>query len=308
MRKPFNQDWPLTQKFGENPDIYKKFKMAGHNGLDYGLPNGTELVAPISGKVIEAVRSGDPGYGKYIKIENDREGSLVAHLKSVDVDEGDEVVEGQHIGLSDNTGFSFGPHLHWGYYRFPRDRSNGFAGYIDQLPILESAGASETFLGKPKDYWLQVEKDREELLKKEGELKTQVHELSNQLEAEREKSKTLKEFVGDLARLLNVPEDQAEIRKAIVEDMAQIDSISRLTQELENSKINERVISEKAAKFEKTVHDLTAENQGLLGALDAAKEGLAKVEAEYKVLLSTIGTPLWKYRIRNFLLALFRAE
>jgi len=49
---------------------------------------------------------------------------------------GDTVQEGQLVALSDNTGNSTGAHLHWGYYKFPRDRGNGFAGFIDQLPLL----------------------------------------------------------------------------------------------------------------------------------------------------------------------------
>lgn len=137
MRKPFNGDYPLTQGFGENPQIYAQFGMAGHNGLDYGTPNGTPIVAFISGKIIEAVL-GDPGYGNYIKIENDIEGGLVAHLQSLSVHVGDMVAEGQLVGYSDNTGFSTGPHLHWGYYKFPRDRGNGYAGYIDQLPLISN--------------------------------------------------------------------------------------------------------------------------------------------------------------------------
>lgn len=27
---------PITQLFGENPDVYKKWGFPGHNGIDYG--------------------------------------------------------------------------------------------------------------------------------------------------------------------------------------------------------------------------------------------------------------------------------
>lgn len=135
MRKPFHQDWPLTQGFGQNPDLYAKFGLRGHNGLDYGLSNGTDVLAPHSGKIIEVAN--DPaGYGNYIKIENDKEGSVLAHLKDSLVSVGSSVTEGQLIAHSNNTGNSTGPHLHWGYYVFPRNRQNGYGGFIDQLPLL----------------------------------------------------------------------------------------------------------------------------------------------------------------------------
>ncbi len=135
MIKPFHQDWPLTQGFGQNPANYAKFGLKGHNGLDYGLPIGTDVIAPHAGKIIEAAT--DPtGYGNYLKIENDKEGSVLAHLQDWLVNVGDVVTEGQLIAHSDNTGNSTGSHLHWGYYLLPRDRQNGYAGFIDQLPLL----------------------------------------------------------------------------------------------------------------------------------------------------------------------------
>lgn len=135
MRLPFNGSFRLTQGFGENPASYAKFGMKGHNGLDYGLPTGTQVVAPHGGKVIEATN--DPGgYGLYLKIENAKEGSILAHLKSFQVKVGETVSEGQPVGLSNNTGNSTGPHLHWGVYPIPRDRTNGYSGCVDQLPLL----------------------------------------------------------------------------------------------------------------------------------------------------------------------------
>ena len=137
MRKPFHQDWKLTQGFGGNKPNYVQFGLEGHNGLDYGLPNGTDVLAPHSGKIIEVINEGTKGYGLYVKIENDKEGSVLAHLRDVLVSVGTSVSEGQLIAHSNNTGNSTGPHLHWGYYKIPRNRQNGYNGYIDQLPLLQ---------------------------------------------------------------------------------------------------------------------------------------------------------------------------
>ena len=143
MRKPFHQDFPLTQTFANKfilngVDVYAQYGLKGHNGLDYGLPNGTDVLAPHGGKVIEVFHEGSIGYGLYIKIENDKEGSVLAHLSGTLVSVGNIVVEGQLIAHSGNTGNSTAPHLHWGYYLFPRNRQNGYAGFIDQILLLNN--------------------------------------------------------------------------------------------------------------------------------------------------------------------------
>ena len=42
---------PITQLFGENPQVYKKWGFPGHNGVDYGIPNGTPINAAASGTI-----------------------------------------------------------------------------------------------------------------------------------------------------------------------------------------------------------------------------------------------------------------
>ncbi|MCZ2337795.1 MAG: M23 family metallopeptidase, partial [Chitinophagales bacterium] len=130
--------YQVTQTFGNKlilngVDVYAKWGYLGHNGIDYGTPTGTPILAPHSGKVIEAAFD-QYGYGNYVKIENNTEGSVLAHFSKTEVSVGQEVKEGQRIALSGNTGNSTGPHLHWGYYRHPRNRQNGYGGFIDQTP------------------------------------------------------------------------------------------------------------------------------------------------------------------------------
>ncbi len=138
MRMPFNGNFTQTQGFGGNYADYARYGLQGHNGLDFALPSGTPLVAAISGKVIEATE--DPtGYGRYIKLENSTEGALTAHMQSFNVSVGQDVREGDLIGYSDNTGNSSGPHLHFGYYKIPRNRQNGYSGYIDPTPYINSS-------------------------------------------------------------------------------------------------------------------------------------------------------------------------
>lgn len=146
MRHPVDKVF-ITQRWGLNPQIYGQFGLKGHNGTDYRLHDGyqTKIYSPHAGKVLEA-RLDAKGYGWYIKIENEKEGSILAHLKegSLRVGVGDEVKEGDWLAYGGNTGFSTGPHLHWGYYPKPRQRDNGYSGTVDQIPILESIDNGST--------------------------------------------------------------------------------------------------------------------------------------------------------------------
>lgn len=135
MIRPFKGTYIITQEHGVNPADYARFGLKGHNGVDYATPTGTPIIAPHSGVVIEAAFD-QYGYGMYVKIENDKEGSILAHLKSFNVNPGDNVSEGQQIGISDNTGNSTGPHLHWGYFRKPRNKSDGFSGTTNPFQYL----------------------------------------------------------------------------------------------------------------------------------------------------------------------------
>jgi len=121
-----------SQYFGENPDWYKPFGLIAHNGIDVPTPLGTKLFSTINGTVTETADD-QKGYGIYVKIENDVCGVLYAHLREFSLKVGDKLKAGDFVGVSGNTGNSTGPHLHFGVFPIPRDRNNGYAGYIDPL-------------------------------------------------------------------------------------------------------------------------------------------------------------------------------
>ncbi len=139
----------ITQRFGENPKMYEIFKLKGHNGLDFGIPEGTELFAPCSGTL--RTYHDHNGYGTYIIIKNDQFKVYLAHLSEVITEVGGKVEMGQKIALSGNTGFSIGPHLHITIKELDgnghiRHRLNGYNGAIDPLPLLITwKGGLDTF-------------------------------------------------------------------------------------------------------------------------------------------------------------------
>ena len=119
--------WPLskitiTQYFGSTP-----FSKSGayngkdHNGLDLGIPVGTPLKASLSGTVWATgntdVYAGCYSYGKWVLIKHyNGLTTLYAHLSLVKVVQGQTVDTGEIIGYTGNTGYSTGPHLHFGVY------------------------------------------------------------------------------------------------------------------------------------------------------------------------------------------------
>ena len=130
---------PVTQLFGENPEFYKKWGFPGHNGIDYGIPNGTPITAAAAGTVA-LVGFENGGYGNYVKLSHVDGGktfyTYYAHLASASVAAGQKVKVGAVIGTSNNTGASTGPHLHFG---LKIDGENpAYKGYVDPMPYYSS--------------------------------------------------------------------------------------------------------------------------------------------------------------------------
>ena len=78
------------------------------------------MKAALSGTVTEIestnIRSGCQ-YGKFVLVKHANGLSTIyAHLSSVNVSKGSTVTTGEVIGYSGNTGYSTGPHLHFGVY------------------------------------------------------------------------------------------------------------------------------------------------------------------------------------------------
>lgn len=128
----------ITQDFGENPAMYKRYGLKGHNGLDFrtkfkDTPWGKrEIYAVDDGKIIKVVIAKKGGYGTYIVIRHsDKSITLYGHQYVPKVKVGQYVLAGHVIGISDNTGDSTGPHVHLGYKPPVPNLNNGFKGYED---------------------------------------------------------------------------------------------------------------------------------------------------------------------------------
>lgn len=161
----------ITQYFGENPALYAKMDMKGHNGIDLVAPHGTPMVAVEDGKVLE-VKNSPEGYGKHLRFISTKSYNglyrewTYGHCDTISVKVGDKVLAGDQIATMGNTGFvvsgatpywKFNPHagthVHlgcrlveksahgWAYpgstvkIKVP-DYENGYKGATDPLPAL----------------------------------------------------------------------------------------------------------------------------------------------------------------------------
>ena len=124
----------ITQHFGVNKDAYKKFGLAGHNGIDLRAQVGTPVFAPVDG-IVDVRNYGRKSYGRHIRIKNDRLLIILAHLNETLIKDGQFVRMGEMIGRTGNSGYSSGPHLHIGGYYLEEGRivniDNDFAGAIN---------------------------------------------------------------------------------------------------------------------------------------------------------------------------------
>ena len=101
-----------------------KGKKTHHNGIDIGIPDGTDVFSVADGEVVRSDMKDRNGYGNFIIIKHTEDGetffSAYAHLTERLVEVGDKVTKGENIaksgggqGVAEGGGLSTGPHLHF---------------------------------------------------------------------------------------------------------------------------------------------------------------------------------------------------
>ncbi len=107
----------ITQGYGATKFAQKAYKSKFHNGIDFGVPIGTPVLAAEDGMIQMAGNNGRVQYGKYVLIKHlNGLTTLYGHLSRQVVATGAAVKRGDVIGYSGNTGYSTGAHLHFTVY------------------------------------------------------------------------------------------------------------------------------------------------------------------------------------------------
>jgi murein DD-endopeptidase MepM/ murein hydrolase activator NlpD len=119
-----------------------------HTGIDLRGWTGTPVYAVTSGTVIKAKNSGD-GFGKDVRIRHDNGMiSQYAHLHSIKTRYGRRVRKGQLIGTVGSTGYSTGPHLHFGVQQNGR--------WVNPSTNLRMVGANQLAGSRLKQFKSQI--------------------------------------------------------------------------------------------------------------------------------------------------------
>lgn len=152
--------WPLdsiviTQQFGRTADSGRLYASGTHNGVDFGIAQGTPVKSAGSGTV-RAVGNTDNGtclsYGKWILIEHTNGlSTMYAHLSLIKVSQGQSVNAGDVIGYSGNTGYSTGPHLHLTVYATQGVRVQQYTNSINCKDVVIPIADSKAYLD-PLEY------------------------------------------------------------------------------------------------------------------------------------------------------------
>ncbi|MEM7370391.1 MAG: M23 family metallopeptidase [Bacteroidota bacterium] len=147
--RPVADRYKISSPFGVRlHPVVKRYRM--HRGVDFPSPTGTPVRAAASGTVQDmVVKKGQSTYGKYVMLcHDDAYSSLYAHLSKVLVKAGQEVVRGDTIGLSGNTGLSKGPHLHFEVFHYDK-RIDPMRIWEQNLTPVPSAFSSNTYASNP---------------------------------------------------------------------------------------------------------------------------------------------------------------
>lgn len=100
----------VTSIYGAREEVFEN--VGYHTGVDIANTMDTPIASATDGVVVLA-QSMDKYYGNNIEIEKDGVIFKYAHLNQINVKEGDEIKQGDIIGLMGSTGASTGSHLHF---------------------------------------------------------------------------------------------------------------------------------------------------------------------------------------------------
>jgi murein DD-endopeptidase MepM/ murein hydrolase activator NlpD len=137
VRPPISGQLTVTQLFGGNPnsEAYvnaRGQRVIGHDGIDIACAVGTPVYPAWSG-ILTVIDDGSRGFGLHALVTDPARGrtALYGHLSAVDYQSGQQLAIHTPFASSGNTGYSTGPHVHFGIYHGQVD--NGYGGASDPI-------------------------------------------------------------------------------------------------------------------------------------------------------------------------------
>lgn len=102
------KDGKITTKYGKKGKMWSK---GYHTGVDFAVPQGTDVLAVADGKIENA--NWGKAYGTQLVQKVEGGWVIYAHLSKTFLKAGDDAKAGEVIAKSGNTGNSSGAHLHF---------------------------------------------------------------------------------------------------------------------------------------------------------------------------------------------------
>ncbi len=140
----------VTSRFGPRNLAISPY----HHGLDFSASIGTPIYSAFDGVVVSI---GNDSCGIWAKIGHDIDGdgtynyyTRYCHMKQRDVKQGDQVMNGQKIGLVGMTGVTTGPHLHFEIWDEKNTRIDPYPYVIDIAKGTSSLSTNITSLTQDK--------------------------------------------------------------------------------------------------------------------------------------------------------------
>ncbi len=161
----------ISSPYGMRADPYSGEEKL-HAGIDIAGPQGVPVIASKAGEIIQAVdgcvagnKTCGGGFGNHVKIDHgDGYVTVYAHLYSIEVTMGENVVQGQLIGGIGTTGYSTGNHLHFEiiengvkvdpelFVSIDNPRPTGLAGGLSNIALNDTSLSRSEFVDKASNY------------------------------------------------------------------------------------------------------------------------------------------------------------
>lgn len=157
--------WLLNQAWGIYNPAYARFGFDHHNGIDIPIASDQRVFCPVRAHVTNIDYFPDGG-GNQIELVTTEKWNVggvdcyvlivFMHNKEILAKLGDVCEVGTEITIPNNTGFSTGPHTHFGCYRLNDDMSwmddnkttDGASGSFDPMPYFNGKYASDYILAE----------------------------------------------------------------------------------------------------------------------------------------------------------------
>lgn len=201
--KPCNGN--ITSHFNKKRVHPRTGKVQPHYGIDYGNHSNNDIYAAADGRVTRVGYLKET-YGSFIYITHKINGvtyqTTYAHLASIKVKLGDNVSQGQVIGVKGNTGDSTGIHLHFEIHVGGRNGWNNvvdpFHYVTDRVVQVSNKVKTVQELAEEVNKGLHGNGDKRKL-----SLGSRYHEVQEYINSGKPKQKTVKELASEVNRGLH---------------------------------------------------------------------------------------------------------